>query len=1035
MNKKLDTIFKKESLGSTALYIDSIETNDFNTISYGCLLNLVEDIQQSIDDICSTFELVDVSVAVCLPQSIENLILCLALLSKYTCIPFNPALNSEEIHNLFSVASPRLLIVEANSVERFEPIAKEFGIGVVIMESLDQACKKISLSIGSDYDSGKFEKQDDAFYKSSLILTTSGTTGMPKLVGLTWQQLYLSACAINQTLQLSSNDTVLHALPMFHIGAFVDLLLVPLTSGGRIYVKKVSETNDIINAITKDDKQLNITWYQCVPAMLHDLLRYADDRLVGKLKFIRVVSAPVASEIIRLFYETYRISIIPMYGMTEAAGQITSWELATLLQRPHSVGRSSQKMRILIINDDNEIRPLNQHGHICISGQQVIDAYLSGAEQSESHIEINGDLWLKTGDIGYLDEDNYLFITGRAKEIVNRGGEKVSLQMVDLKTSTHHLIKECAAFPIPHDRLGEEVALAIVPVVDASLINHSSFILDVRAFLSDRLASYQLPKLIQVVDDLPKTSSGKIKRHELTRRFLESHQTNYQLPSVSSTSEQSNTLSTQEDKLNQSVDIDNTPYDLITEICLLWQSILNVDTVSPQDNFFLLGGDSLLAATFIERLIERYPDISIEWLISLYDFPTASEFAQKLSTSLGQVDNQNEISPSVIKSKPSLVTAEVKIGSATLTRLRSFLSAWSGDYVDTNGLVYLKNKSGNKPPFFWCVQSYDEFNNVAQALPQDIPIYGMRTLFKIQKPDKRDNEGLANYYASIILALDIPGPYYLGGFCEGGKVMCLVAKYLQQAGGKVALLALQDTAMTVDESVAKRVAVFWTNNASTNIRLSNYITKLSYDFSGADIDCNLSLRGSFFFPDHRWLSANNTQDVSIYHYECNHYEINMEYVATFTTDLVYEIEQAKTGKPSKNQLEKTSRYSIISPDNLSYNLTAKIPRMIAKKQESCLIEVCIENGLEQTINPTDESGLTLSAQWLTHNGIFRQLAGLVIVEKPILPGQKVVFDLEIVLPEKTSLRYYQLNIGLVQEGLYWLGNKGLKDITRRVILY
>ncbi|WP_230661488.1 non-ribosomal peptide synthetase [Psychrobacter sp. I-STPA10] len=1009
-------------------------------ISYDSLEKTINQLNQNLNQHLSILPIQQnssITIAVLLPQTIDNLITCLTLLCHHTCLPLNPNLKANEHIELLKLAQSSVLITQQGFATETAKLASQQGITILTLQVAEVShnnnnnnqTDRLTLELwqsnqnqtNNNTDNKPYSEpnpngskyHDDSTETVRLILPTSGTTGQPKLVGLTDNQLLTATQVIIDTLQLTQKDCGLHAMPMYHIGTFVDMLLVPLLSGGSLFVRQIQQTQQIVNTLCTD----KITWYQCVPTMLSDLIRHANPQLNAQLRFIRSVSSPLSQQLQDEFVSHYHIPIIPMYGMTEAAGQITSWGLDTSWQKQDSVGKVCTT-QVCIIDEQHNRLPSPQKGQICITGTQVITDYFYNPSSQDTHITIDGQKWLMTGDQGYIDSDGFLFITGRIKELINRGGEKISAQFIDFALNQHPIVAELASFAIPHPTLGEEVAVAVVPTTDKNLLNEAAVIDSILTYAKSQLSTFQLPKLIVLVDKLPKTNSGKVQRHQLSKQFANQHLTNF-------TTTPKTTITTKNEPLD-----DKEYAQLLIQIKALWQNILEVEQINDDDDFFLLGGDSLSAATFIDQLQQHYPTLSNDWLINLYDSPTAATFTVALQQALNKTQNKNSNQPSANLSQPINTTdALPPLDDFVKDGLRAYLTAWSGKRVDSEGLVVVHNPDGSLPPLFWCVQAHHELTNLVAELPSDLPVYGMRSLYCIQEPKERDNDALAAYYANVILSLNTQQPYYLGGFCEGATIMLKVAQYLQQQGKTVALLLMIDK--FTDEPYQGKIATFWTTKDFQNQQIRQYIQQQRPPIAqlrqkqGMVYECE-----QFFYPELKWLEKNLSVH-SIYYYDCCHGdELNIDYMQPLAQDIWHEIQQtADDMNGLSNDLNKQMTQAVHpvqltthAPHTQPYQIKAKLPKIMYKRNKQQQIHITLCNTSEQDWLATEQSGLTVSARWLNHRGEFRQLAGQAFLTQPLAINQSVDLTFAVVIPEKSMPKFYQLQIDLVQEGHHWFSD-------------
>lgn len=387
-----------------------------------------------------------------------------------TAIPSNPAYSQHEIEALFEDADIDVFVVEQVSDWLLEK-ADEYSFSIVTLVrnqpehlvdfTLDIIFKHNAQNFTKDR---KFEKQPS---KPALVLMTSGSTGRPKRVPLTFDALMISVQNIAQTLDLSEKDTVVNMLPMFHIGAIVDLFLTPLLSGGKVFFAHPVSIENLISGIRKSSP----TWFQAVPTMLISMLQTLTEeelKEIGQsLRFVRSVSSDLAPAVqYELEAKLGNVPIVQMYGMTETAGQICSNPTDIKSRKIGSVGVvrfhgntsvGEGGIEVAILDRFGNFVKEGNEGEICVKGATVTFGY----EKTHSQDYKFGE-WFRTGDVGYVDEDGYLFISGRHKDIINRGGEKISAVEIEQILYSIESVAVAAVVAIPHKTLGEEPAAFLV---------------------------------------------------------------------------------------------------------------------------------------------------------------------------------------------------------------------------------------------------------------------------------------------------------------------------------------------------------------------------------------------------------------------------------------------------------------------------------------------------------------------------------------------------------------------------------------------
>ena len=429
----------------------------------------------------------------------------LAISSYMSAAPLNPAYKTNEYEFYLKDLSPKIVIVEPNSKNNVIEVAKKLKIPV---------CE---IKIQKDSPSGLF----DLFDKSSeyslpeendeaLVLHTSGTTSRPKIVPLTNKNIFSSAVNISKSLELSEIDHCLNIMPLFHIHGLIAILATSMKVGASVCASNGFNAIKFLE-LAKSEK---ITWYSGVPTMLQAILLRAEKNLeLAKnlnLRFIRSSSASLPPAVFEKLNNVFSCSVIEAYGMTEATHQMTSNPLPPKIQKPGFVGIPAGP-DVCIMDDNDKILNQGETGEVCIKGNNVTLGYDNNPVANKNSFT-NG--WFRTGDQGYFDQDGYLKISGRLKEIINKGGEKISPLEVDNILMDHPLIEQVVCFGYVDKMLGEEIAAAII-VKEGQ--NFSE--IDVKNYAEEKLAKFKIPKKIFFVNEIPKGATGKLQRNILAKNF------------------------------------------------------------------------------------------------------------------------------------------------------------------------------------------------------------------------------------------------------------------------------------------------------------------------------------------------------------------------------------------------------------------------------------------------------------------------------------------------------------------------------------
>lgn len=403
----------------------------------------------------------------------------------------------------------------------------------------------------------------------ALLLQSSGTTARPKVVPLTHANLFAGARAVVETLHLDSTDRVLAAMPMFHIHGVVATLLAPLLAGGSVICCRDRAVDELVAHLAS----LRPTWFSASPTLLLAVLDAAERAgampPLHHLRFLRSVTMPLASTARQRLESAFQVPVVEVYGMTEASSQVCSTRLPAtgIERRPGTVGLPAGP-DVTVLGESGDHCPPGVAGQVAIRGPSVTPGY-EGEERSGWHQDARGEPWFLTGDEGFVDDHGHLTLTGRIKEMINRGGMKVTPPRVDEALNRHPAVQEALAFAVPHPTLGEDVAAAVVLHAGATADEQ-----ELRDHLIAVLPAHEVPSRIIFVESLPRGSGGKLQRSGLASRLAA--------------------------QLHPSVSPPRGPMEEL--VAGTFASILRVERPGRDANFFLLGGDSLSSLGAIHRL-------------------------------------------------------------------------------------------------------------------------------------------------------------------------------------------------------------------------------------------------------------------------------------------------------------------------------------------------------------------------------------------------------------------------------------------------
>src|SRR5262249_2921854 len=415
-----------------------------------------------------------------------------------TAAPLNPAYTVEEFRFYLEDIEAKALIVPPGGGEQARAAAPA---GTLLIEALLSPAGWVRFDIAGPSSLPRMQT-DPTPDDIALFLHTSGTTSRPKGVPLSHTNLLASAANVVATYALTSADVSLCVMPLFHVHGLVASTLATLCSGGTVIVPPRFSASAFWPSVTAH----RATWYTAVPTIHQVLLIRADEDQApvpgtSSLRFIRSCSSALAPATMAGLEARFGCPVLEAYGMTEAAHQMASNPLPPEPRRPGSVGRGTG-VQVAIMDDTGTLLPAGSQGEVVIKGPNVTRGYHNNPEANAAAFT-NG--WFRTGDQGILDVDGYLTLIGRLKELINRGGEKISPREIDEVLLTHPAVAEAVCFGVPDAKYGEEVAAAVVLQGETSAA-------DLIAHCRERLAAFKVPKTIHLVTQIPRTATGKVQR-------------------------------------------------------------------------------------------------------------------------------------------------------------------------------------------------------------------------------------------------------------------------------------------------------------------------------------------------------------------------------------------------------------------------------------------------------------------------------------------------------------------------------------------
>ena len=452
-------------------------------------------------------------VGIVLPNCPEMATAFVAVAGACTAAPLNMAYRADEFEFYLGDLNAKALIVAVGSQTPALAVAARLGVAVIELKALpEQGAGNFELI---------FRQQGQAAVPANLcgpahaddvalILHTSGTTSRPKIVPLSHRNVCASARNISRTLQLTSADRELHVMPLFHIHGLIAGVLAPMAVGSMIFCTPGFNALKFFSWM----KECKPTWYTAVPTMHQTILARAAGNMdvieANPLRFIRSSSSSMPPQVIAELERVFKTPLIESYGMTEAAHQMASSPLPPGKRIPGSVGIAAGP-EVAIMDTTGELLAAGEVGEIVIRGENVTLGYENN-DKANAEGFTNG--WFRTGDQGTMTAEGYVTLTGRLKEIINRGGEKISPREVDEVLMDHPAVAQVVTFGMPHDKLGEEVAAAVVLREGMTATEQ-----EIRAFVATKMADFKVPKKILILDEIPKGATGKLQRIGLAQKL------------------------------------------------------------------------------------------------------------------------------------------------------------------------------------------------------------------------------------------------------------------------------------------------------------------------------------------------------------------------------------------------------------------------------------------------------------------------------------------------------------------------------------
>ena len=543
-------------------------------------------------------------IGLALPNGPEMAVALVAIMSCATCVPLNPNTDEETLRFLLQRLGVDAVIVPESGSTVVRKVASELALGIIPLSFSPHdpaGTFTLDCKTGRAPVTATLAGAEDI----ALVLHTSGTTGRSKAVPLTHRSQLDSALQRAEWFGLTPRDRSLCVAPPFTATAIRRTLLPPLAAGGSIVCPREFVAEQMLDLLTEFEP----TFYAAGPAIHRAVLEAIVRRGSAPrhaLRFVISGSTALPAELQADLEDALGVALIQTYAMTET-GSITQNPLPPAMRRPGSAG-IPDKCELAIVGAGGEFLPAGESGEIMVRGPQVFSGYEDDPEANRNAFL---DDWFRTGDLGFIDSDGYLYVTGRLKELINRGGFKVSPAEVDVVLMRNPAVAEAATFGIPHPTLGEDVVAAVVLRESAAVTPQA-----LRDFALDNLAGFKVPSRIVMVTRIPKSPLGKVRRSELVDILGESLQPAYHAP--------------------------RDPREEI--VAELFADVLGIEAPGRFDNFFALGGDSLRSAQVTNRVNAVF-NCRLD-SVSLFRRPTVAEFAAEITSVLR--DSQLSVQPPIV---------------------------------------------------------------------------------------------------------------------------------------------------------------------------------------------------------------------------------------------------------------------------------------------------------------------------------------------------------------------------------------------------
>jgi acyl-CoA synthetase (AMP-forming)/AMP-acid ligase II/thioesterase domain-containing protein/acyl carrier protein len=657
------------------------------------------------------------AVAMAMPDGPAAIETFLAVTRAAACAPLNPAFRADEFAFSLADLSARALIVQAGAAPAAVEAARGLGIAVFEVPAAGPAAAGPRQLAAARSPVRQGPPRYDPH--TALLLHTSATTGRPKLVPLTHARLSAMIDLMRATFPQGDAGRVLIITPHFHLHCLVSALF-QLFSGGAVICTPGFRPGSFLNLM----RAFRPTQYTANPTLHRAILSLIPDKGAGdafaSLRFVSSAGAPLADDLRDAIERRLGVPVFEGYGLTEA-GRVTLTPADPARRKPGSVGQCCG-VEVAVADEEGGLLATGREGEILLRGPTVITGYANDPEADRRAFR---DGWFRTGDLGRLDAEGFLYLTGRLKEAVNRGGEKILPYAIEEALGRHPAVLETAVFGVPHPRLGEDLAAAVVVRPGMRLSGP-----ELRRFAAERLADFKVPRAIVFVDAIPKSRTGKPQRARLAELLAVPQARRQEKPA---------------------------PADALeARLAAIWRALLGVEAIDRDDDFFVLGGDSLLA---MQMLLE-----------------VENAFACTLG--------------------PEALMARATLADVAGALRRAQAAEAPADGGQGPCLKVLQPDGPGRPLVLMCHEGgLYAYRQLVRRLGRNRPVFACEEAgFLAALPAPPTLPALARRYAEELRHVQARGPYWLAGHSLGGHLAVETARVLLASGETVAGVVLIDSA-------------------------------------------------------------------------------------------------------------------------------------------------------------------------------------------------------------------------------------------------